>query len=95
MTTDPLTEKLLRRVGYYASLARHGRAAPRSLVPFPDLSTGSPPIVSMEEHFANPAPRRPPLPPDAIRFPVGHSHKQGTELITPGSDPAHYAGRKF
>jgi hypothetical protein len=33
-------------------------------------------------------------PPDMKRFPVGHSHKQGLELITPGMDLQWMAGKK-
>jgi hypothetical protein len=90
MTTE--LEKTLRRVGYYASLRRHGRAR-RSLVPFPDLSV-PPRHVPDFTKLHNPTPKRPPLPADAIEFPVGNSHKQGLELITPGSSPADYNGAK-
>jgi hypothetical protein len=83
------TEKLLRRVGYYASLRRWGRA--RSVVSFPDLSTPPSPVTN---GFGVPTPKRPPLPPDAERFPVGNSHKQGLELITPGSRVSDYNGAK-
>lgn len=34
------------------------------------------------------------LPPDAKQFPVGHNHKQGLELITPGTDLRWMGGRK-
>lgn len=85
------TEKLLRRLGYYASLGRHGRA--RLRVPFPDLSVPEHP-VPLSNGFGVPTPRRAPLPADAIAFPVGSSHKQGLELITPKSNPADYNGAK-
>lgn len=34
------------------------------------------------------------LPPDAKIFPVGHSHKQGLQLITPGTHLPDMGGRK-
>jgi hypothetical protein len=34
------------------------------------------------------------LPADAKRFPVGHSHKQGMVMLTPGSDPKDFGGNK-
>jgi hypothetical protein len=33
-------------------------------------------------------------PPGMKQFPVGHSHKQGLELITPGTDPQWMGGKK-
>jgi hypothetical protein len=33
-------------------------------------------------------------PPGMKRFPVGHSHKQGLELITPGMDLQWMGGKK-
>ena len=33
-------------------------------------------------------------PPDMKQFPVGHSHKQGLELITPGTDLQWMGGKK-
>lgn len=86
------TIRLLRRVGYFASLKRHGRGSPRELRPHPDLSVRPGP-PSLGSGFG-PTPGRREMPPDARQFPVGNLHKQGLELITPGSDPTHYNGRK-
>jgi hypothetical protein len=60
--------------------------------PFPSLAVpaGYP---SLSSGFAPVDPKRR-LPADARRFPVGHQHKQGLELITPGTDLKWMAGRK-
>lgn len=86
-----MTERLLRSTGYYASLQRHGRGYK---VPFPDLSTPGPRHPSLGSGFGLTSPPRQPLPPDARQFPVGNSHKQGLELITPGSRVSDYNGAK-
>ena len=88
---DEETPRHLRRLGYFASLKRHGRGRIRA--PFPDLSV-PPRHVPDLSTFRNPTPKRHPLPPDAKQFPVGNSHKQGLELITPKSNPADYNGAK-
>lgn len=91
---SPETTRLLRRLGYFASLARHGRGDPKKLRPLPDLSTPGPMHPSLGTGFGVPTPRRKPLPEDAKQFPVGNSHKQGLELITPGSKISDYNGAK-
>jgi len=71
--------------------ARHG--ADRSLIrKFPDLK--------VEQHTApcsngmRGSTARRPRPPGMKQFPVGHSHKQGLELITPGTDLQWMGGKK-
>lgn len=81
------TRRLLERVGYFTLVKKHGHTRP-------DFT---PPPSTAEIHqggFGLPAPPRRPLPPDAKRYNVGNSHKQGLELITPGSNPADYNGAK-
>ena len=71
--------------------ARHG--ADRSLIrKFPDLK--------VEQHTApcsngmRGSTARRPRPAGMKQFPVGHSHKQGLELITPGTDLQWMGGKK-
>lgn len=82
-----LTRRLLDRVGYTALVRRYGHVRP-------DYTPPRTPDTRHQGGFGLPAPPRPPLPADARQFPVGNSHKQGLELITPGSNPADYNGAK-
>lgn len=72
-------------------MARHG--ADRSLIrEFPDLKVeqrAAPCSNGMRGTTA-----RRPRPPGMKQFPVGHSHKQGLELITPGTDLQWMGGKK-
>src|SRR5690242_17337570 len=75
-------ERLRQKHGKDRSLARS----------FPDLKVEqrtSPCTNGMAGH----APRHAP-PPGIKQFPVGHCHKQGLELITPGTDLQWMAGKK-
>jgi hypothetical protein len=71
--------------------AKHGKD--RSLArEFPDLTVEqrTPPCTNgMRGSTARRA-----LPPGMKQFPVGHSHKQGLELITPGMDLQWMGGKK-
>jgi len=71
-------EKLLRQVGY-TRMKERGLKSTRP--DFPDLSVEvrHPTSDTVGNGFA-----KPPLPEDAKQFPVGHSHKQGLELVLPG-----------
>lgn len=84
------TRLLLQRVGYFALVERHGHTRP-DFTP-PTTPRQDPPRLG--DGFGPTTPRRRPLPEDAKRFPVGNSHKQGLELITPDSNPADYNGAK-
>lgn len=84
------THRLLLRTGFFDMVRRWGHTRPDYM---PDLSVPPHP-VPLGCGFGPLPGRRAPLPPDAIEFPVGHSHKQGMELITSGSDPRDYRGRK-
>ena len=67
----------------------------RYKAPMPDLSIDREPPACGCGFARVGGPRQ--LPSDANHFPVGHSHKQGTELLTPGmikNDLAHMGGRK-
>lgn len=90
---DPLTDKLLRRVGYYRSLEKYGSSKGPD---FPDLKIRD----NHRERYPSvggfavtlPRPRKPPA--DAVTFPVGQSHKQGYMLWTSFDDPANAGGSK-
>jgi hypothetical protein len=70
---------------------RHGRD--RSLVRgFPDLSVEHNVAPCTNGMSGSCAAREQPS--GMKRFPVGHSHKQGLELLTPGSDPKDFGGNK-
>ena len=78
----------------HANLSRLKKQVPRYVVQFPDLS--------VEQHTAPTSdiipcasPKRDRIP-GAVQFPIGHSHKQGLELITPGMIPylAYLGGKK-
>lgn len=71
-------EKLLKQVGY-TRMKERGLRVQRP--DFPDLSVEvrHPTSDRVGNGFA-----KPPLPTDAKQFPVGHSHKQGLELVLPG-----------
>lgn len=84
------TRQLLERVGYYGMVRRHGHTRP-DFTP-PPVRPHDPPRLG--DGFGPTPPKRPPLPEDAKQFPIGNSHKQGLELITPGSNPADYNGAK-
>lgn len=74
---EAFREKLLRQVGY----TRMKERGLRSQRPdFPDLSVEvrHPTSDRVGNGFV-----KPPLPEDAKKFPVGHSHKQGLELVLP------------
>ena len=71
--------------------ARHG--ADRSLIrEFPDLKVEQRTAPCSNGMRGNTARR--PRPAGMKQFPVGHSHKQGLELITPGTDLQWMGGKK-
>jgi len=71
--------------------ARHG--ADRSLIrEFPDLKVEQRTAPCSNGMRGSTARR--PRPPGVKQFPVGHSHKQGLELITPGTDLQWMGGKK-
>jgi hypothetical protein len=71
--------------------ARHG--ADRSLIrEFPDLKVEQRTAPCSNGMRGSTAPRA--RPPGTKQFPVGHSHKQGLELITPGTDLQWMGGKK-
>lgn len=75
-------QQALRDEFGYTAMQRKGLTSARP--DFPDLRTGD-----HRERFPSvggfaPSPPAKRLPPDAKVFPVGHSHKQGMELILPG-----------
>lgn len=84
------TQRLLERVGYFALVKKHGHNRPDFTPPV--TLPRDPPRLG--DGFGKTTPRRAPLPEDAKQFPIGNSHKQGLELITPGSNPADYNGAK-
>ena len=64
-------------------------------VPFPDLKFEQN-VAPLSNRFTQTMGKKE-LPPDANKFPVGNSHKQGTVLITPGmieSGQLQYMGGK-
>jgi hypothetical protein len=61
-------------------LAKHGRGSWK--VPFPNLSVDKD-VPKTSDRITGFSYSKP-LPSDAKTFPVGHSHKQGLQLITPG-----------
>lgn len=71
-------KKLLAQVGYTRMVER-GLRSQRS--EFPDLKVE--PAYPTSDRVGNGF-ARPPQHPDARQFPVGHSHKQGLELVLPG-----------
>lgn len=63
--------------------------------PFPDLKIEHDASVApCTNSFGNGRTKKKELPSDAKQFPVGHQHKQGLELITPGTDLKWMGGRK-
>ena len=71
--------------------AKHGRD--RSLGrEFPDLKVEQRPAPCSNGMRGSTARRA--RPPGMKQFPVGHSHKQGLELITPGMDLQWMGGKK-
>ena len=70
--------KLLAQVGYTRMVERGLRSQGPE---FPDLKVQ--PSYPTSDRVGNGF-ARPPLPEDARQFPVGHSHKQGLELVLPG-----------
>jgi len=71
--------------------AKHGND--RSLVrEFPDLKV-EPRTAPCSNGMRGSTARRA-RPPGVKQFPVGHSHKQGLELITPGTDLQWMGGKK-
>lgn len=85
-------DRVLEKSGYNRLKVKHPQLR---LNRMPDLSTPSnaPPTSDLSGARGGSTAKRQ-LPPDAKQFPVGHSHKQGLELITPGSDPQWYGGKK-
>jgi hypothetical protein len=79
-------QKEIRRL-----LAKHGKD--RSLArEFPDLKVEQRTAPCSNGMRGGTARRA--QPPGMKQFPVGHSHKQGLELITPGMDPQWMGGKK-
>lgn len=78
-----------------AEIERLRRSVPRYRVPFPDLSVEqrTAPCSNSIAMPGTPTAKWE-LPADARRFPVGHSHKQGYQLITPETPLADMSGRK-
>ena len=76
-----------------AEIERLRRTVPRYRVPFPDLSVEqrTAPCSDSLHHKTSGKRERPG---DARDFPVGHSHKQGYQLITPGTPLEDMGGRK-
>jgi hypothetical protein len=71
--------------------AKHG--ADRSLIrEFPDLKVEQRTAPCSNGMWGSTARR--PRPAGMKQFPVGHSHKQGLELITPGTDLQWMGGKK-
>ena len=71
--------------------AKHGKD--RSLIrQFPDLKVEQRTAPCSNGMRGSTARRVPP--PGTKQFPVGHSHKQGLELITPGTDLQWMGGKK-
>lgn len=87
-------EKCLKQTGVLRLRAKHRN---QSLVlPWPDLSTNSAayPSINTVKSFSGLVRT---LPHGAKPFPVGHLHKQGLQLITPGAikdDLPYYGGKK-
>ena len=75
-------ERLLAKHGHDRSLARE----------FPDLQVEQR-TAPCSNSMRGSAARRV-QPPGMKQFPVGHSHKQGLELITPGMDLQWMGGKK-
>ena len=69
------------------------RTVPRYRTSFPDLSVEQR-TAPCSDSIAHKTPGRRNLPADAEKFPVGHSHKQGYQLITPGTPLEDMGGRK-
>lgn len=72
----------LERTGVNRLRKKHRGA--RLSIPFPNLEAS--PLSNGPTCFCPVAPKTS-LHPDARRFPVGHLHKQGLQLITPGDLP--------
>ncbi|MEJ6846812.1 hypothetical protein V3589_11405 [Sinorhizobium fredii] len=84
-------QKTLERSGYCKLKAKHKK----SLRPaFPDYSTNDHRERYPSVGGFGPLPGPQALPPDAKRFPVGISHKQGPMLITAADDLAYVGGKK-
>src|SRR5262245_63029190 len=80
-----------RRKQIQRLLAKHGKD--RSLArEFPDLKVEQRTAPCSNGMRGSTARRT--QPPGMKRFPVGHSHKQGLELITPGTDLQWMGGKK-
>jgi hypothetical protein len=75
-----------------AEIERLRRTVPRYRVPFPDLSVEQR-TAPCSNNFAAVSGKRS-LPEGAKMYPVGHSHKQGYQLITPETPLADMGGRK-
>lgn len=73
-------KKLLKKIGYTRMVERGLRS---SRPEFPDLSVDTERLAPTSDRVGNGF-AKPPLPEDARQFPVGHSHKQGLELVLPG-----------
>lgn len=84
-----LTEKTLRKTGFYRSLDKYGDGY---TVPFPDLSVKS--NCSPTTNIIAPTPGRKELPPDAKQFPIARNHKQGFELVSRKEDLMFMNGKK-
>jgi hypothetical protein len=71
--------------------AKHGNDRSRARE-FPDLTVEQRPAPCSNGMRGSTARRA--QPPGMKQFPVGHSHKQGLELITPGTDLQWMGGKK-
>ena len=76
-----------------AEIERLRKSVPRYRVPFPDLSVEQR-TAPCSDSIDHRTPGRRDRPSDARVFPVGHSHKQGYQLITPGTPLEDMGGRK-
>lgn len=86
-------ERTLEKSGYNKLKAVHGKSKRPD---FPDLSVGDhrqryPSSNGVGNGLAKPTAASHP---DAKQFPVGHSHKQGLELITNPADLPYMGGKK-
>lgn len=77
-----------------AEIERLRRTVPRYKVPFPDLSVEQRTAPCSNNLHVHTSTARRELPADAEKFPVGHSHKQGYQLITPETPLADMSGGK-
>ena len=82
-------QKALRDEFGYTKLAEAGIKSKRP--EFPNLKVES--RASPTTALFGPTPAPKPLPPDAKQFPIGHSHKQGYELMLP-SEVQYLNGKK-